>query len=104
MNSFTDKAISIIKSIPEGQVMTYGQIARSAGNPHGARQVARLLHTMSKKHGLPWHRVINSKGEISLNGEGFETQKYLLEKEGIAFSSNSRINLTFYQYEFAYSE
>jgi methylated-DNA-protein-cysteine methyltransferase-like protein len=70
---FTERVISIIQSIPEGKVMTYGQIASYAGSPRGARQVVRILHSMSKKHHLPWHRVINSKGEISiLEDEAFE--------------------------------
>ena len=46
--------------------MTYGQIATLAGSPRGARQVVRVLHTLSEKYKLPWHRVINSKGEISI--------------------------------------
>ncbi len=65
--------------------MTYGQIAKEAGNPRAARQVARILHSMSQKHNLPWHRVVNAKGEIVIkNEEGVWTQRTLLEKEGIS--------------------
>ena len=46
--------------------MTYGQVAAAAGSPRGARQVVRVLHSMSEKYGLPWHRIINVQGEISL--------------------------------------
>ena len=52
MNPFTERVIQIIKSIPAGKVMTYGQIAKEAGSPRGARQVVRILHTMSAKHKL----------------------------------------------------
>ncbi|QHK04677.1 DNA base-flipping protein [Bacillus velezensis] len=51
--TFTERAVAIIKQIPEGKVMTYGQIADLAGSPRGARQVVRILHSMSKKHRLP---------------------------------------------------
>ena len=97
MEDFTKNIIGIVQNIPSGKVMTYGQIAREAGNPRAARQVARLLHSLSDKYKLPWHRVINSKGEISLSGEGFESQKWLLEQEGIQFSCTNKINLTVYQ-------
>lgn len=46
--TFTERAVAIIKQIPEGKVMTYGQIADLAGSPRGARQVVRILHSMSK--------------------------------------------------------
>lgn len=92
MESFTDRAVKIIKSIPPGKVMTYGQIAKFSGQPRGARQVVRILHSMSSKHQLPWHRVINAKGEIGLkNDEMYRVQKELLEEEGIEFTD--RINL-----------
>lgn len=83
MTEFTETVIQIIQSIPSGNVMTYGQIAAIAGNPRGARQVSRILHSMSEKYNLPWHRVINSKGGISLNGLPGFTQGELLSKEGI---------------------
>jgi methylated-DNA-protein-cysteine methyltransferase related protein len=69
MGTFTERAVEIIKNIPEGKVMTYGQIAKLAGSSRGARQVVRILHSMSRKFNLPWHRVINSKGEIGFKDE-----------------------------------
>ncbi|MCD7035433.1 MGMT family protein [Metabacillus sp. GX 13764] len=98
MQPFTEKAIAVIKSIPRGKVMTYGQVAAYAGSPRGARQVVRILHSMSKKHDLPWHRLVNAKGEISIkDDEGSFTQKSLLEEEGVAIE-NSRIRLEVYQH------
>jgi methylated-DNA-protein-cysteine methyltransferase-like protein len=96
---FTERVVEMIKSIPEGKVMTYGQIASLAGSPKGARQVVRILHSMSKKYNLPWHRVINSKGEIGFkDDESFIVQKLLLESEGVEFIDNRCINLEQYQF------
>ena len=99
MTEFTESVLDIIKSIPQGKVMTYGQIAAVAGNPRGARQVSRILHSMSVNHGLPWHRVINSQGGISLKGEGGFVQATLLSQEGIDVI-NKKINLKKYQYKY----
>jgi methylated-DNA-protein-cysteine methyltransferase-like protein len=75
-------------------VATYGQIAALAGNPKGARQVARILHSCAKGEDLPWHRVVNREGRISLRGfQGEERQKRLLEREGIMFDRTGRIEL-----------
>ena len=94
---FTERALLIILSIPRGRVATYGQVAGVAGSPNGARQVARVLHSLSRAQRLPWQRVINSRGSISLSrGAGFEQQKALLESEGVAVGRNGRIDLNRY--------
>lgn len=94
MEKFTEEVIEIIGMIPYGKVMTYGQIAFCAGSPKGARQVSRILHSCSLKHSLPWHKVVNSKGEISFTKEkARREQKTLLEKEGVKFSQNCKIDL-----------
>ncbi|TKD70018.1 MGMT family protein [Pseudalkalibacillus hwajinpoensis] len=100
MERFTERVICIIQRIPSGKVMTYGQIAKCAGSPRGARQVVRILHSMSTNYQLPWHRVINSKGEIGIKSEeGFINQKMMLEGEGIRFTSTNRIDLGVYRFE-----
>ncbi|KAB2330199.1 MGMT family protein [Cytobacillus depressus] len=100
METFTERALHIIKNIPPGKVMTYGQIAKLAGSPRGARQVVRILHSMSKKHHLPWHRVINSKGEIGLkDDEHYSIQRLSLESEGIEFKLTGSIDLKRFLYE-----
>jgi methylated-DNA-protein-cysteine methyltransferase related protein len=92
--TFSQKVKELIRSIPKGKVATYGQIAAYAGNPLGAKQVAYVLHSSSKKDKLPWHRVINSKGKISLPiGNGYETQKRHLRREKISFDNNDVIDL-----------
>ncbi|WP_172370356.1 MGMT family protein [Sporosarcina jiandibaonis] len=95
MNSFTKRVVNIIQSIPPGQVMSYGQVAAAAGNPRGARQVVRILHSMSEKYALPWHRIINAKGEISFSGKD---QRGMLEAEGVEFGLNGKIDLAAYRW------
>lgn len=93
-DSFSDRVKKLIKSIPPGKVATYGQIAMMAGNPRGVRAVVWILHSSSRQADLPWHRVINSKGRISLPpGQGYEGQKSRLQAEGIKFDSHDSIDL-----------
>jgi methylated-DNA-protein-cysteine methyltransferase-like protein len=99
MQPFTERVIEIIKNIPEGRVMTYGQIAGLAGSPRAARQVVRALHSMSRKHRLPWHRVINVKGQIALTeDESYNEQMWALESEGVEVGLHGVIDLEKYQW------
>ncbi len=96
-SDFTEQIIHIIKSIPKGRVLTYGFIAKLAGNPRAARQVSWILHSSSKKYNLPWHRVISSNGKISLKSfEDRQYQKNLLEQEGIKVLDGFKVNLEKY--------
>lgn len=96
---FTLRAIELIRSIPEGKVATYGQIAAMAGSPRAARQVVRVLHSSSRKEGLPWHRVVNREGKISLpEHRGHNRQRALLKSESIEFGEDDRINLDRYRW------
>lgn len=96
-NSFSHRIIEAIKKIPAGRVATYGQIAMIAGNPRASRLVVWVLHTASDRENLPWHRVVNRNGKISLRrGSGYELQKRLLEEEGITFDIDERID--FYKF------
>ncbi|MGE6378777.1 MGMT family protein [Peribacillus muralis] len=99
MQSFTEQVIKIIQQIPPGKVMTYGQIGQLAGSPRGARQVVRILHSSSKKHQLPWHRVINAKGEIGIKADGAaEHQRIMLESEGVLLTNRNTIDLQAYRH------
>ncbi len=101
IKSFHQRVIDVIKMIPYGKVATYGQIATYAGNPRAARQVAYILHSSSQKENLPWHRVVNSKGGISLKPRhGYELQKQLLKREGVGFDKSGCINLREFLWEF----
>jgi len=84
--------MGLIKRIPRGKVCTYGLIASAAGNTRAARQVAWILHAASQKEGLPWHRVVNRSGKISLPPhKGYDLQKELLKEEGVVFDLNDKI-------------
>ncbi len=100
MKTLHQRIIEAVQQIPHGTVATYGMIATIAGNPRAARQVVRALHTSSEKENLPWHRVVNREGRISLKpGRGYELQKALLEKEGVAFGLADRIDLKRFLWE-----
>ncbi len=93
--TFHSKVVAVVKRIPRGRVATYGQIAGLAGSPRAARQVVRTLHSSSRKENLPWYRVINSQGRISLGrGSGYEGQLTLLQAEGVAFKLDGSIDLS----------
>ncbi len=97
---FEERIKGRIRAIPRGKVATYGQIAALAGNPRGARQVARVLHSCSETAGLPWHRVINSRGGISLGrGRGFEEQRRRLIGEGVRVGSRGRVSLDEFRWQ-----
>ena len=83
----------VVAAVPAGKVASYGQIAELADIPHGARIVGRTLANLPHKSLLPWHRVVNTQGKISLRGKAALFQKELLKKEGILFVEG-RIDLT----------
>lgn len=76
------RIIAAILRIPHGKVASYGSVARAAGYPGAARQVARTLHYA---RGLPWQRVVGAGGVIKIPGEGGFEQRFLLQSEGVAF-------------------
>ncbi|MBC8067228.1 MAG: MGMT family protein [Deltaproteobacteria bacterium] len=82
-----------VTRIPAGRVASYGQIAQLAGLPGGARQVGYALHAIPEGTNLPWHRVVNARGEISLDGEPAREQKQRLRREGVRFDARDRIDL-----------
>ena len=87
---------AVVRRIPTGHVATYGQVAAMAGMPRRARLVGRVLQRLDPAIKIPWHRVVNAKGEVSYslsrNG-GDVLQRRLLEKEGIKFDDSNRLDL-----------
>ncbi|MCM3567286.1 MGMT family protein [Neobacillus mesonae] len=99
MTPFTEKVIEMIKHIPPGKVMTYGQIAGLAGSRLAARQVVRILHSMSRSHRLPWHRVVNAKGVIAIQDDESRSEQWMsLEAEGVEVGLHGVIDLEKYQW------
>ena len=69
MTETTSRIIKAIRAVPRGKVSCYRDIALAAGLPNGARQVVRVLHSMTEKYKLPWHRIIRAEGvEVSETG------------------------------------
>lgn len=97
MNIF-EKIYEVVKSIPEGKVTTYGQVALLAGNPRWARVVGYALHVNPEPGIIPCHRVVNREGRVApgfaFGGGG--VQRQLLESEGVVFESDGRIDLEKY--------
>lgn len=91
-----ERIYSVVALIPPGRVTTYGTVAALAGMPGQARQVGYALAALSDGHGLPWHRVINARGEISrrARAEDEERQRAMLESEGIRFDAGGRTSLS----------
>src|ERR1700739_2196598 len=92
-----DKIRATIRAVPRSKVSTYGAVARAAGYPHGARQVAQTLH---RSLGLPWHRIVGAGGEIKLRGESAFEQRFRLESEGVTFRGR-RVNMRVHEFKFA---
>lgn len=83
----------VVSRIPRGRVATYGQIARLAGLGGQARLVGYAMHALPTGTRVPWQRVVNARGEISLPGSSAVRQRNLLEKEGVRFDARGRIDL-----------
>lgn len=84
-----------VRRVPRGKVASYGLVALVAGLPGRARQVGYALHALPAGSGVPWHRVLNARGEISLpaaEGHG-GLQRALLEQEGVRFDPWGRVDL-----------
>lgn len=99
-DSFPQRVWQIVASIPEGKVTTYGEIARLAGSPRAARQVGGVLKRLPEGSTLPWHRVVNSQGTISLTGSDLQRQRQALLSEGVQVSGTGKINLRKYRWDY----
>ena len=89
------KIYRIVRQIPRGRVATYGQVATLAGLDGHARQVGYALHALPSSMKVPWHRVVNARGEVSARtgGDSHELQRKLLEAERVRFDERGRIDL-----------
>lgn len=87
---FFNKVYSIVRQIPYGKVVSYGQIAWMLGQPHGARQVGWAMRRCPDE--LPWQRVVRSDGSIA-GGDYAEVRRALLEAEGVPFLPDGRVDM-----------
>ncbi|EAS64052.1 MGMT family protein [Photobacterium angustum] len=99
MDDFSQQIYSQVYQIPIGKISTYGDIAKFSGFPGYARQVGRLLSNLPQGSTLPWHRVINSKGSISLCGDGRARQIEALRNEGVIVTEQGRVSLKAYRWD-----
>ncbi len=94
-SEMTARIVAAIRAVPPGAVASYGQIAIVAGHPRGsgaAREVVRILNSMSRKENLPWWRIVRRDGAIALpEGEGAELQRELLRQEGVVFDRDRKV-------------
>lgn len=91
-----EEIVAAIRRVPRGMVSTYGAIARAAGLPRGARQVASTLRSSL---GLPWHRIVGAGGQIKLRGESAIEQRFRLEAEGVVFRGR-RVDMSKHEFRF----
>lgn len=98
-NSF-ELVYAMVRRIPAGRVAAYGQVARWIGWPRGARTVGWALRALNDKNAdVPWPRVVNATGRLSLRQEGSQIQRAILEAEGIVFDEQGRIDMQTYAWQ-----
>ena len=95
-HSSRERIYDEVRRVPRGKVATYGQIAALAGLAGHARQVGYAMAAVPKSSAIPWHRVINAQGRVSMRSEGpggMIIQQQLLEREGVIFDGGGRVAL-----------
>lgn len=95
--TFLQDVYSVVAAIPEGCVVTYGQIASLVGRPQCSRMVGQAMHNVPEELHLPCHRVVNSRGRLV---PGWTEQRVLLENEGVRFKTNGFVDMKKSQWEF----
>ncbi len=99
--NFREKVIAAVQTVPYGTVVSYGQIALMIGAPRAARQVGWMLNSCEGVVDLPWWRVINNAGRISIKGTKYNDanlQRRLLESEGIPVSDHYELDIEKYRF------
>lgn len=96
-----ERILSVVARVPRGRVATYGQVARLAGQPGHARLVGYALNALAEGSRVPWHRVVNARGRISLRSEegpAAAVQRLRLEREGVRFDGTGSIDLAVFRW------
>jgi methylated-DNA-protein-cysteine methyltransferase related protein len=89
---FTQRVYAMVARVPRGRIVSYGGVAALLGHPRAARGVGRALHALPDGSAVPWWRVVNRNGEISIRGfpHADRLQRTLLEAEGVRFDGRGR--------------
>lgn len=101
--NFKEKVYKAVGEIPKKKLVSYGQVAAACGSPRAARQVGWMLRLLDGNNSIPWWRVINSGGYISIKGNFISTplaQKAKIEAEGIPVSDDFKIDLEKFRYHY----
>jgi methylated-DNA-protein-cysteine methyltransferase-like protein len=101
-SEFTQKVITVVQSVPQGNVVSYGQVAAYIGVPRAARQVGWTLRNLEADVSLPWWRVINNAGRITIKGNFHNTpdiQRKLLQADGVVVTEDFTINIEVYRFK-----
>ncbi len=99
MDQFLAQIFAVIQQIPFGSVTTYGEVAKMAGYPGYARHVGKALGNLPEGSKLPWFRVINSQGKISLKDGDMQRQRRELIAEGVEVSVSGKVSLKKYRWQ-----
>lgn len=97
--SFNELIYALVRHIPPGKVLNYGRVAEMLEVPQGARAVGWAMGALKgNAHGVPWHRVVNAQGRISIKGspQGAAEQRARLEAEGIVFDDKDTLDMETY--------
>lgn len=100
INNFNQRVFNIVRSIPVGRVMSYGQIAALAGNKRASRAVGYALHQVTEDDGVPWQRVVFTDGRLAFGKEQYD----LLRAEAVPFTQGRRVKMSDCQMETAEAE
>jgi methylated-DNA-protein-cysteine methyltransferase-like protein len=98
-SDFYTQVYAVVRRVPRGKVVTYGQIARHLGAPQGARAVGWAMHQCPAD--VPWQRVLNARGGISMGAHSLygSLQRSLLEDEGVVFDPAGHVPLEIYGWD-----
>jgi methylated-DNA-protein-cysteine methyltransferase-like protein len=101
MADFADEVYRLVRKCPRGKIVSYGGVAAMLGQPRAARAVGRALNSLPDNTNVPWWRVVNSRGAVSIRGvqHGEILQRKLLEREGVKFARNGCVSWELYGWQ-----
>jgi methylated-DNA-protein-cysteine methyltransferase-like protein len=97
--SLFSRIYEVVRQVPQGWVASYGQIAEIVGAGCDARTVGYAMHSTPEGDDIPWQRIVNREGRVSIPGQGGEIQRMRLEAEGVTFDARGRIDMKRFGWE-----